>query len=115
VQVVHNVEFDPAPVRPVWFDASLVGVIAFAVFATTPHFRDPLNNDTHATAVAAWQLAHHRNATLTAFHGRLPWLFPVDDRDVTNLLPGTIFWGAPFSALLGPSSYPPISQRYRDS
>ena len=61
--------------RPVWFDAVLVGVIAFAIFAATAQYHDPLNNDTHATAVAAWQLAHHGNATLTAFHGHLPWLY----------------------------------------
>jgi hypothetical protein len=108
VQVADDVEVGRALVRPVWFDAFLVGVIAFAVFAATAHYHDPLNNDTHATAVAAWQLAHHGNATLTAFHGRLTWLYTVDGRDVTNRLPGTIFWAAPFYALIGPSSYPPI-------
>jgi hypothetical protein len=108
MEVAQGVEIDRARLRPVWFDAFLVGVIAFGVFAVTAHYNDPLNNDTHATAVAAWQLAHHGNATLTSFHGRLPWLYAVDDRYVTNRLPGTIFWGAPFYALTGPSSYPPI-------
>jgi hypothetical protein len=108
VEVVHNVEDDRAPSRPVWFDAFVVGIIAFAVFAATAHYDDPLNNDTHATAVAAWQLAHHGNATLTAFHNKLPWLYPVHGRDVTNRLPGTIFWATPFYALIGSSSYPPI-------
>lgn len=104
----RGVEVDRASTRPVWFDAFLVGVIAFAVFAATAKYHDPLNNDTHATAVAAWQLAHHGNATLTAFHNKLPWLYPVDGRDVTNRLPGTIFWATPFYALVGSSSYPPI-------
>jgi hypothetical protein len=101
-------EVSYATVRPVWFDAFLVGVIAFAVFAATARYHDTLNNDTHAAAVAAWQLAHHGNATLTAFHGRLPWLYAVDGRYVTNRLPGTIFWATPFYALIGSSSYPPI-------
>jgi hypothetical protein len=108
VRVADDVNPDGAPGRPVWFDACLVGIIAFAVFAATAHYHDPLNNDTHATAVAAWQLAHHGNATLTAFHGHLPWLYPVDGRDVTNRLPGTIFWATPFYALIGSGSYPPI-------
>lgn len=108
MQVARDVELGRAAIRPVWFDAFLVGVIAFAVFALTAQYHDPLNNDAHATAVAAWQLAHHGNATLTAFHGRLPWLYAVDHRYVTNRLPGAIFWAAPFYGLIGPSSYPPI-------
>jgi alpha-1,2-mannosyltransferase len=109
VQVAaEHVDVDRRPVRPVWFDACLVGVIAFAVFAATAQYHDPLNNDTHATAVAAWQLGHHGNATLTAFKGHLAWLYAVDGREVTNRLPGTIFWAAPFYSALGSSSYPPI-------
>lgn len=106
--VVHDVEVDRAPVRPVWFDAFVVGVISFAAFAATAQYTGSLNNDTHATAVAAWQLAHHGNATLTAFHNKLPWLYLVDGRYVTNRLPGTIFWATPFYALIGSGSYPPI-------
>ena len=105
---VPDTEVECAPVRPVWFDAFVVGVIAFTVFAATARYHDTLNNDTHAAAVAAWQLAHHGNATLTAFDGRLPWLYAVDGRYVTNRLPGTIFWATPFYALIGSSSYPPI-------
>ncbi len=108
MQAVHNIEAGRSPVRPVWFDTFLVGVVAFAIFAATAHYRDPLNNDAHATAVAAWQLAHHGNVTLTAFHGKLPWTFQVHGRDVTNRLPGTIFWATPFYALMGSSSFPPI-------
>jgi hypothetical protein len=108
VQLADNAEVGRPPTRPVWFDAFVVGVVAFAVFAATAQYHDPLNNDTHATAVAAWQLAHHGNATLTAFHGHYPWLYTVDGRDVTNRLPGTIFWGAPFYALIGPSGSPAI-------
>jgi alpha-1,2-mannosyltransferase len=108
VEEAPGVEVDRARLRPVWFDAFLVGTVAFAVFALTAHYQDPLNNDAHATAVAAWQLAHHGNATLTAFHGRLPWLYAVDDRYVTNRLPGTILWAAPFYALTGAGSSPPI-------
>ncbi len=99
---------DRAPARPVWFDAFVVGILAFAVFAVTAQYHDPLNNDPHATAIAAWQLGHHGNATLTAFQGKMPWLYTVDGREVTNRLPGAIFWAAPFYALLGPNSYPPI-------
>jgi hypothetical protein len=95
-------------VRPVWFDAFIVAVVAFAVFAATAQYHDPLNNDTRATAIAAWQLAHHGNATLTAFHGHYSWLFTVHGRDVTNRLPGTVFWAAPFYAALGSSAYPAI-------
>ncbi|HZV25678.1 MAG TPA: hypothetical protein VFG00_05240 [Acidothermaceae bacterium] len=108
MQTAPDVEFDHAPARPVWFDAFLVGFIAFAVFAATARYHDPQNNDAHATAVAAWQLAHHGNATLTAFHGQLPWLFRVHGRDVTNRLPGTIFWATPFYALMGSGSSAPI-------
>jgi hypothetical protein len=108
VQVAGGVEGGRAAVRPIWFDAFLVGVIALAVFAATAQYHDPLNNDAHATAVAAWQLGHHGNATLTAFRGQFPWLYAVDGRDVTNRLPGTIFWAAPFYALLGTSHFPPI-------
>jgi hypothetical protein len=95
-------------IRPVWFDAFLVAVVALAVFAATAQYHDPLNNDTRATAIAAWQLAHHGNATLTAFHGHFGWLYTVHGRDVTNRLPGTIFWAAPFYAALGNASYPAI-------
>jgi hypothetical protein len=108
VQVARDIEVDRAAARPIWFDAFLVGIIAFAVFAATAQYHDPLNNDVHATAVAAWQLGHHGNATLTAFQGKMPWLYTVDGRDVTNRLPGTIFWAAPFYALLGTDNYPPI-------
>ena len=45
---------------------------------------------------------------LTAFHEHLPWLFTVDGREVTNRLAGTIFWAAPFYALIGSRSEPPI-------
>jgi hypothetical protein len=71
-------------------------------------YHDPLNNDTQSTSAAAWQLAHHGNATLTAFHGRYAWLFTVNGRDVTNRLPGTIFWATPFYAAFGSNSYPTI-------
>lgn len=108
MHVADDVQLDRGSIRPVWFDAFVVGVIAFAVFAATAQYHDPLNNDAHAAAVAAWQLGHHGNATLTAFHGQFPWLYPADGRYVTNRLPGTIFWAAPFYALIGPSSYPPI-------
>jgi hypothetical protein len=94
--------------RPVWFDAFLLGVVAFAIFAATAQYHDPLNNDTRATAIAAWQLARHGNATLTAFHGHFGWLYPVHGRDVTNRLPGTIFWATPFYAVLGSGASPPI-------
>jgi hypothetical protein len=94
--------------RPVWFDAFLIGVASVVVFAATAQYHDPLNNDTRATAIAAWQLAHHGNATLTAFHGHFGWLFTVHGRAVTNRLPGTIFWAAPFYAALGATSYPAI-------
>jgi hypothetical protein len=108
VNLATHVEAPPDRGRPIWFDAFVVAVLAFAVFAATAQYHDPLNNDTRATAIAAWQLAHHGNATLTAFHGHYSWLFTVHGRDVTNRLPGTIFWAAPFYAALGGSSYPPI-------
>jgi hypothetical protein len=108
VPQADDAEVGRASTRPIWFDAFVVGVIAFAVFAATAQYHDPLNNDAHATAVAAWQLAHHGNATLNAFHGQFPWLYSADGRYVTNRLPGTIFWAAPFYKSIGPSSYPPI-------
>jgi hypothetical protein len=110
VHVETDVEItDPdGATRPVWFDAFVVGVIAFAVFAATAQYHDPLNNDTRATAVAAWQLAHHGNATLTAFNAHFSWLYSVHGRDVTNRLPGTIFWATPFYAGLGSTTAPGI-------
>ena len=96
------------PARPVWFDAFLVGVVAFAVFAATAQYHDPLNNDTRAAAIAAWQFAHHGNATLDAFYGHYAWLFESYGRYVTNRLPGVIFWATPFYALLGGANYPAI-------
>jgi hypothetical protein len=95
-------------VRPVWFDAFLVGAVAFVVFAATAKYHSPLNNDTQSTAIAAWQLAIHGNATLTGFQGHVAWLFQVGPRYVTNRLPGTIFWAAPFYAVLGRGSPPPV-------
>ncbi len=95
-------------VRPVWFDACLVGVIAFAIFAATANYHSPINNDAQSTAFAAWQLAIHGNATLTGFQGHVAWLYHVGPRDVTNRLPGTIFWAVPFYAALGRGSPPPI-------
>lgn len=94
--------------RPVWFDAFLVGVAVLAVFAVTAQYHDPLNNDTQSAAIAAWQLAIHGNATLTAFQGHVAWLYSVGGRDVTNRLPGTIFWATPFYAVLGRGSVPGV-------
>ncbi len=94
--------------RPIWFDAFLVGVASFVVFAATAQYHDPLNNDTRAAAVAAWQLAHHGNATLTAFHEHYVWIFPAHGRYVTDRFPGVIFWATPFYAALGGSGYPAI-------
>src|SRR5665213_1729702 len=108
VQLADDVQPAGAPFRPVWFEAFVVGVIAFAVFAATARYQGGLNNDPHAAAVAAWQLAHHGNATLTAFHDKLPWLYPVDGRDVTDRLPGTIFWATPLYAWMGSSNYPTV-------
>lgn len=94
--------------RPVWFDAFLLGLAAFIVFAATAQYHDPLNNDTRASAIAAWQLAHHGNATLDAFYPHYAWLFESHGRYVTNRLPGTVFWATPFYALLGGSDYPAV-------
>ena len=94
--------------RPIWFDAFLVGVGALIVFAATAQYHDPLNNDTRASAIAAWQLAHHGNATLDAFYPHYAWIFESHGRYVTNRLPGTVFWATPFYALLGGSDYPAV-------
>lgn len=93
--------------RPLWFDAFLIGVVALLLFVATAQYRDPLNNDTRAAAMAAWQLAHHGNATLDAFAGHT-WIFESHGRYVTNRLPGVVFWGTPFYALLGGGGYPAI-------
>ena len=103
-----DVDVGRLAVRPVWFDAFLVGVIAFAVFAATANYHAPSNNDTQSTAIAAWQLAIHGNATLTGFQGHVAWLYHVGPRYVTNRLPGTIFWAVPFYAALGRGNPPPI-------
>jgi alpha-1,2-mannosyltransferase len=94
--------------RPVWFDAFLVGVLAFLVFAATAQYHDPLNNDTRAAAIAAWQLAHHGNATLDAFYGHYGWLFESHGRYVTDRFPGVIFLAVPFYAVFGGNRYPAI-------
>jgi alpha-1,2-mannosyltransferase len=94
--------------RPIWFDAFVLGVLAFVVFAATASYHDPLNNDTRTAAIAAWQLAHHGNATLSAFYGHYAWLFESHGRFVTNRLPGTIFWATPFYAVLGGGDYPAV-------
>ena len=103
-----DVDVGRLPERPVWFDAFLVGVAAFAVFAATARYHGPLNNDTQSTAIASWQLAIHGNATLTGFQGHVAWLYHVGPRYVTNRLPGTIFWAVPFYAALGRGNSPPI-------
>lgn len=103
-----EVQITRAPTnRPLWFDAFLIGVFALLLFAATAQYRDPLNNDTRAAAMAAWQLAHHGNATLNAFAGHT-WIFESHGRYVTNRLPGVVFWAAPFYALLGGNGYPAI-------
>ena len=103
-----DVDVGRLPERPVWFDAFLVGVIAFAVLAATANYHAPSNNDAQSTAIAAWQLAIHGNATLTGFQGHVAWLYHVGPRYVTNRLPGTIFWAAPFYAALGRGNPPPV-------
>ena len=107
-QVTAARQAPAAAPRPVWFDAFIVGAVALLVFVATANYHDPLNNDTRATALAAWQLAHHGNATLTAFDGHFEWLFRVDGRDVTNRLPGTIFWATPFYLVLGGRAFPNV-------
>jgi hypothetical protein len=94
--------------RPVWFDACLLGISSFLIFAASADYHDPLNNDTRADSIAAWQLAFHGNATLTAFHDRFAWLFTVHGRDITDRMPGTVFWGAPFYRVLGHASAPDV-------
>jgi hypothetical protein len=108
VQVAKASADDTPSNRPIWFDAFLLGVAAFVVFAATAQYHDPLNNDTRASAIAAWQLAHHGNATLDAFYPHYAWLFESHGRYVTNRLPGTVFWATPFYALLGGSDYPAV-------
>jgi alpha-1,2-mannosyltransferase len=85
-----------------------VGVLAFVVFAATAQYHDPLNNDTRAAAVAAWQLAHHGNATLNAFSQHYAWIFESHGRYVTDRFPGVIFWATPFYVALGGGDYPAI-------
>jgi alpha-1,2-mannosyltransferase len=94
--------------RPIWFDAFLVGVGVLVVFALTGQYHDPLNIDSRGAALAAWQLAHHGNATLTAFSSQTAWLYHVGDRWVTNRMPGSIFWATPFYAVVGGNHYPPV-------
>ncbi|MGH8890950.1 MAG: hypothetical protein ACRDV3_14475, partial [Acidothermaceae bacterium] len=94
--------------RPLWFDAFLVGVAVLAIFALTAQYHDPLNTDSRGSALAAWQLAHHGNSTLTAFKGQAAWLFPSHGRLVTNRLPGTILWATPFYKILGSKAAPPV-------
>jgi len=108
VQVAKASADDTPSNRPIWFDAFLLGVAAFVVFAATAQYHDPLNNDTRASAIAAWQLAHHGNATLDAFYPHYAWLFESHGRHVTDRLPGTVFWGVPFYAALGGNGYPAI-------
>jgi len=98
----------PVSGRPIWFDAFLVGVFSFAVFAATAQYHDPLNNDTRAAAIAAWQLAHHGNSTLDAFYGHYSWIFESHGRYVTDRFPGVIFWATPFYVALGGGDYPAI-------
>lgn len=94
--------------RPVWFEAFLLGIGALAIFALTAQYHDPLNTDSRGAAIAAWQLAHHGNATLTAFQHQEAWIYHVGNRYVTNRMPGTIFWATPFYFVLGSHSSPPI-------
>jgi alpha-1,2-mannosyltransferase len=82
--------------------------LVFLVFCATAQYHDPLNNDTRAASIAAWQLAHHGNATLDAFHGHYVWLFESHGRYVTDRFPGVIFWATPFYAAVGGSDYPAI-------
>lgn len=80
----------------------------FVAYAATAQYHSPLNNDTGAASAAAWQLAIHGNATLTALGNHASWLFHVDGRDVTNRLPGVIFWATPFYFLLGNHGSPDV-------
>jgi hypothetical protein len=80
----------------------------FAVYAATAQYHSPLNNDTGAAAAAAWQLAMHGNATLTGIGNHASWLFHVGGRDVTNRLPGVIFWATPFYFVLGTHGSPDV-------
>jgi hypothetical protein len=84
----------------VWFDGFLVGVVAFAIFVITAQYHGAFNNDTQSTAIAAFQLAKHGNATLNAYQGHVAWIYNVGGREVTDRLPGTIFWAAPFYFVL---------------
>jgi hypothetical protein len=94
--------------RPVALDACVLGFAVFVVYLATAKFHDPLNNDTRAASVAAWQLAMHGNATLTPFVKEGSWLFHVGNREITNRLPGVIFWATPFYFLLGSHTYPNV-------
>jgi hypothetical protein len=94
--------------RPVAVDAWIIGFAVFAVYIATAKFSDPLDTDTRAASVAAWQLAMHGNATLTAVASKASWVYHVGNRDVTNRFPGVIFWGAPFYLLFGSRGAPTI-------
>jgi hypothetical protein len=91
-----------------FFDAALLGLAAFVVFAVTAQYQGPLNNDTDAASVASWQLAIHGNANLTGLTHQASWLFHVGGREVTNRLPGVMFWAVPFYVALGTRNSPNI-------
>jgi hypothetical protein len=80
----------------------------FVVYALTAQYQAPLNNDTGAASAAAWQMAIHGNATLTALNSHASWLYHVGGREVTNRSPGVIFWAAPFYFVLGGQTAPDV-------
>ena len=92
--------------RPLWFDAAILGFLAFLLFLATANFAARQINDAASALTSAWSLGQHGTLDMSLSPAPKPWSVHVGDHLYSDRLPGVIAWAAPFYALLGRPAAP---------
>jgi hypothetical protein len=92
--------------RPVWFDAAILGLLAFLLFLATASFAARQVNDAASALTSAWSLGQHGTFDMSLSPSPKPWSVHVGSHVYSDRMPGVIAWAVPFYALLGRAAAP---------
>ena len=92
--------------RPLWFDATILGFLAFFLFLATASYAGTQINDAASALTSAWSVGQHGTLDMSISPAPKAWAVPVADHLYSDRLPGVIAWAVPFYALLGRPSEP---------
>jgi hypothetical protein len=98
----------PRVSRPIWFDATILGFLAFLLFLATANFASRQINDAASALTSAWSLGQHGTWDMSLSSAPKPWAVHVGGHFYSDRLPGVIGWAVPFYALLGRPSAPTV-------